>query len=179
MADLLTHILVGYVLAVLLSWRADWITAPYITLVMGAAVLPDLNRIELVIPAATVEATLGIPWSWTPLHRVSGTFLVICLGTLLASKQIRRRVFVLLAIGAASHYALDFFLYKPSGLTGPFLWPLTDHRFAVEGFYLSSDRWPALVMMAIAAIVWFLDRRRTRIDSEVSASRPPIDDPSN
>ena len=98
MADLLTHILVGYVLAVLLSWRADWITAPYITLVMGAAVLPDLNRIELVIPAATIEATLGIPWSWTPLHRVGGTFLIICLGTMLASKQLRRRVFGLLVI---------------------------------------------------------------------------------
>ena len=164
MADLLTHILVGYVIAVLLSWRANRITGPYITLMMGAALLPDLNRIELVLPAATVEATLGIPWSWTPLHRVGGTLLVICLGTLLTSKQLRRQVFGLLAIGAASHYTLDFLLYKPAGRTGPLLWPFTDHRFAIEGFYLSSDRWPAVGAMALAGLVWVMERHWMRAD---------------
>jgi membrane-bound metal-dependent hydrolase YbcI (DUF457 family) len=179
MADLFTHILGGYVIAVLLSWRADWITGPYVTLVMGAAILPDLSRIELVIPAATVEATLGVSWSWIPLHQVSGTFLVICLGTLLASKRLRRQVFLLLAIGSTSHYTLDFFLYNPSGRTGPLLWPFTDHRFAVNGFYLSSDRWPALVMMIVAATVWLLDRRRSRMNNEVSTNHSPTDDTPN
>ena len=164
MADLLTHMLVGYVIAIVLSWRYEWITYPYITLVMGAAILPDLNRIELVLPAATIEAILGVPWLWTPLHRVSGTFLVVCLGTLLAPKRLRRRVFALLVVGAASHYGLDLLLYQPSGLAGPFFWPITDYRLAIEGFYLSSDRWPALVMTPIAAVVWYFDRRRFRAD---------------
>ena len=96
MAELFTHMLVGYVIAVVLSWRYEWITYPYVTLTMGAAILPDLNRIELVLPAATIEAILGVPWLWTPLHRVSGTFIVVCLGTLLAPKPLRRRVFALL-----------------------------------------------------------------------------------
>jgi len=165
MPDLFTHMLVGYTLAVVLSWRYEWIAYPHVTLTMGAAILPDLNRIELVLPATTVEATLGIPWSWVPLHRVSGTLLVICLGTLLVPTRLRRRVFALLTIGATSHYTLDLMLYKPAGLSGPFFWPLSEYRFAIEGIYLSSDRWPALVMITVAAIVWYIDRRRSRVNN--------------
>ena len=178
MAELFTHMLVGYVVAVVLSWRYEWITYPYVTLVMGAAILPDLNRTELVLPAATIETALGVPWSWTPLHRVSGTFLVVCFGALLAPKRLRRRVFALLVIGATSHYALDLLLYKPPGLVGPFFWPITDYRFALEGFYLSSDRWPALVMTPVAAVVWFLDRRRAGVNDEKSVDCTAIDEPS-
>ena len=170
MPDLFTHMLVGYTIAVVLSWRYEWLAYPYVTLVMGAAILPDLNRIELVLPAATIEATLGIPWSWVPLHRISGTLLVVCLGTLCAPTHLRRRVFALLAIGATSHYTLDSLLYKPSGLSGPFLWPISEYRFAIEGIYLSSDRWPVLVMGTVAAVVWYVDRRRSR------ANEMPVDD---
>jgi hypothetical protein len=167
--------LVGYVIAVALSWRYEWIAYPYVTLTMGAAILPDLNRIELALPASTIETVLGIPWSWVPLHRVSGTLLIVCLGSLLAPTRLRRRVFALLAVGATSHYTLDLMLYKPSGLSGPFLWPLTDHRFAIEGIYLSSDRWPALVMITIAAAVWYLDRRRARANGEASVDGSTTD----
>lgn len=160
MAELYTHVLAGYVLAILLSWRYEWITYPFVSVVMAGALLPDLNRLELVIPAATVEAALGIPFSWTPLHRVGGTFLVVCIGALLAPRRYRRAVFALLIVGAASHYTLDFFLYRPSGLTAPLLWPITDHRVAVEGFYLSSDRWTAVVATAAAGLVWWTDSRR-------------------
>jgi hypothetical protein len=144
--------------------------------VLDAAILSGLNRIELVLPASTIEAALGVPWSWMPLHRVSGTFLIVCLGTLLAPTRLRRRVFVLLAIGATSHYTLDLMLYKPSGLSGPFLWPISEYRFAIEGIYLSSDRWPALMMITVAAAVWYLDRRRSRTNNETSADDITTDD---
>lgn len=160
MADILTHVLVAYVIATLLSWRYEWITYPFITLVMLGAMLPDLSRLELLFPAATIEATLGLPWSWTPLHRVGGTALVVYLGALLAPKRHQRAVFVLVAVGAASHYALDLLLYRPSGLTTPFFWPFTTHHFAFDGFYLSTDRWPAAAASIIAAVVWYADHRR-------------------
>lgn len=162
MAELLTHVLTGYVIAVVLSWRYEWMTYPFVTVVMAGAILPDLNRLELVIPAAAVEAALGIPFSWTPLHRFGGTALVVCIGALLAPKRYRRVVFALLALGAFSHYLLDFFLYNPSGLAGAFLWPLTDYRTPVEGFYLSSDRWPAAVAGFVSVAVWAIDRRIVR-----------------
>lgn len=160
MPELLTHMLVGYCLAVLVSWRYDRITYPYVTLAMGGALLPDLNRVELVIPATTIESLLGISWSWVPLHRVVGTFLVVCLGAVVVPRAYRRAVIVMLVMGATSHYLLDSLLYNPSGLTGPFLWPLTESRLALDGYYLSSDRGPALVMMPIAAAIWYLNRQR-------------------
>ena len=168
MADIFTHVLAGYVIGVLLSWRYEWVTYPFITVVMIGATLPDLSRVGLVVPADAVSVLLGVPWSWTPLHRIGGTAVVVLLGALLVPKRHRRAVGVLLAVGAFSHYALDLFLYKPSGLTGPFLWPFTNHRFAVGGFYLSSDRWPAVVMTAIAGVVWVLDRRRAPAGDDIS-----------
>ncbi|GAB6878836.1 hypothetical protein JCM17823_11100 [Halorubrum gandharaense] len=162
MAELFTHVLAGYVIGTLLSWRYDWVTYPFVTVVMVGAALPDLNRIGLVLPADAVAALLGVPFSWTPLHRAGGTLLVVCLGALLVSRQYRRAAVALLFVGAASHYALDFFLYKPSGVTGPLLWPFRTHGFAVEGFYLSSDRWPAVVVTAVAGVVWAVDRRWMR-----------------
>lgn len=159
MPDLLTHALVGFVVGTVLSWRDDRVTAPFVTLAMVGAVSPDLNRIELLVPAPTVETLLGVPWTWTPLHQVGGTLVVVATAAVLVHPRHRRLAVALLAVGATSHYALDFLLYKPSGLTSPMLWPFTVHRFAIEGIYVSSDRWPAVVAGVVALCVWVIDRR--------------------
>ena len=163
MADLFTHVLVGYVLATLLSWRYEWITPPLVTVAMVGAALPDLNRIGLVVDDAVIAATLGIPFSWTPFHRIGGTILVVLIGALLVPREYRKAVLLLLALGAGSHYLLDFFLYKPSGVTGPLLWPFVTHGFAIEGVYLSSDRWPAVLASAAAVVTWAATRYRRRV----------------
>lgn len=159
MPDLLTHALVGYALATALSWRYEAVKPPFVTFAMVGAVSPDLNRVDLLLPEATVATLLGVPWSWTPLHRVGGSLLVVAVGAALVPRRHRRLAVAVLAVGAASHYALDLLLYKPSGLTFPLLWPFTDHRFALEGRYISSDRWPAAVATAVAAGAWLADRR--------------------
>ncbi|QKG92028.1 metal-dependent hydrolase [Halorubrum salinarum] len=164
MADLFTHILFGYSLGIVLSWRYEWISYPLLTVVMIGSTLPDLNRIDLVIPEETITALLGIPFTWSPLHRVGGTLLIVCLGALLVANTYRRVVFTLLAIGASSHYALDFLLYKPSGISGPLLWPFVTHGIAIDGFYLSSDRLPVVVAAALAGLLWIMDRRWVRPD---------------
>ncbi|GAB3411228.1 hypothetical protein GCM10027435_02610 [Haloparvum alkalitolerans] len=160
MTDLFTHMLVGYCLATVLSWHVDWITPPLVTLAMGGAILPDLNRIDLLVSDELIATMLGIPFSWMPLHRVGGTLLVVCLGALLTSARHRRAVFALLALGASSHYTLDFLLYKPSGVSSPLLWPFITHGFAIDGIFVSTDRWPAAVALLAAATVWLVDRRR-------------------
>lgn len=158
MAELFTHVLAGYILATALSWRFTWITPPLVTVAMVGAALPDLNRIGLLVDAALIESMLGIPFSWTPLHRIGGTVLVIALGTLLVPSRLRKAVAIMLILGAGSHYLLDLFLYQPSGLAGPMFWPLTGERIAIPGFYLSSDRWTAAVAIIIAGIVFAIDR---------------------
>ena len=158
MADLLTHILIAYALATVLSWRVRWLTPPLVTVALTEAILPDLSRLDLLLPAHSVETVVGIPFSWSPLHRIGGTVVIIGLGTLAVSQQWQRRVALLLLLGASTHYALDFLLYKPAGVTGDLFWPLIGHGIAVDGFYMSSDRWPAAVMIAVAGIVWVTDR---------------------
>ncbi len=159
MADLYTHVVAGLIIAVILSWRYSWITPPMIAAAMVGAILPDLNRIDLVLPAATIELMTGLTWSWSVFHRAGGTILVILLLTMLVPRRHMKAVFLMLFIGAASHYVLDYLLWKPGGMSGPLLWPFTDWRLTFDGFYRSSHRWPAVVSTIIAIGVLVVDRR--------------------
>lgn len=157
-ADLYTHVLVGVVVAVVLSWRLSWVTPPMVAAAAIGAVVPDLNRIELVLPAATVEATLGVAWSWTVVHRLGGTVLVLLLLVLMVPRRYRLPVTGMLAIGVMSHYALDALLWQPDGRVPRFLWPVTTYQPAFEGLYRSPDRLPAVATTVLAVAVLLVDR---------------------
>lgn len=167
MAEWLTHVLAAYVLATVLSWRYPWLTPRYVTVAMIGSIVPDLNRMELVVSEHTIEALLGIPFSWTPLHFFSGSLVAIAIGALLVGADQRARVFALLLLGMGSHHALDLLLVGLSGHSYPVLWPLTQYAPPTPSLYLSTDRWPALLAGAVALIVWMLDRRR-----EAEGARP-------
>lgn len=164
MADLLTHVLVAYVLATICSWHVEWITPPLVTVAMIGAILPDLMRVELLVPAATVTAVLEVPFSWRPIHRIGGAVLLIAVCAVTVLARYRRAVIALLVLGTASHFAVDLLVYSDSGLTRPFLWPLTDQGLPAGGLYRSSERWPAIVMAVLATAVWLETRRRRRTE---------------
>jgi len=172
MAELFTHVLVGFILATVASWRWEWITTPMVTVTMVGAALPDLMRIDLVVPAETIEAVVGLSFSWTPVHRVGGTAVLIAVGALLAPKHLRRGVALLLVLGATSHYLLDFALYKPSGWSNTMLWPLWDTLVPVGGVYLSTDQWPAVVTAMIAGGVWIVDQKLNSSGDSKPGSAP-------
>lgn len=159
MAELFTHVLAGFVLAVVLSWRVDWITPPLIAAAMVGAAVPDLNRMELLLPESTMEAMLGVPWSWVVFHRAGGALMVCLLITLLVPRAHMKGVFTLLVLGAASHLVIDYFLWQPSGTTDLMLWPFLDVQIDYDGFYRSTDRWPAVVSVVSTAVVVYVDRR--------------------
>lgn len=159
-ADLLTHVLVGYVIGMGLSFRYAWLRPAHVTLVMIGAFVPDLVKIELVAPDGLVARTLGVPFSWAPLHTLVGSLLVIGLGTLLLAPAHRKRAFALLAVGVLSHHVLDALLLTPSGEAYAVFWPLSTYRPPVGDYYLSSDRWPAVVAGCCALLVWLVARRR-------------------
>lgn len=160
MPDLLTHALVGYSLGTLLSLRYEWLTPQYVTVCMMGAFIPDMTKIQLVIPSEVVAATLSLPFEWSGIHTLGGAAISIAIGVILTDAAYRRRVAALLAIGAGSHLVLDALLFKPSGFMAPLWWPLTAQRFAIDGLYLSSDRWPAAVAAVIAAGCWAIARKR-------------------
>jgi len=47
-------------------------------------------------------------------------------------------------------------------VTSPLLCPFITHGFEVNGFYLSSDWWPAIVAIGASPIVWVIDRQLMR-----------------
>jgi hypothetical protein len=157
----LTHVLVGYVLGTLLAMRADRFGPAHVTLVMLGALTPDLTKISLVIPSSVVEDTLGLPFDWFAFHVLGGNLVVVLLGTLLVASEYRKHVFLLLALGAASHHTLDLLLVNVTGYAYPVLWPLTEYHPPAGMLYLSSDRWTGLVAGTIAAGVWMIQNRVT------------------
>lgn len=159
MADVLTHVLVGYILGMLLALHYDWIRPPHVTLVMFGALSPDLVKISLLLEDATVAGLLGIPFSWDPLHTLGGNLVVLLIATLLVPADHRKRVFLLLAVGALSHHTLDLLLLNASGYAYLVLWPLTEYNPPAGMLYRSSDRWPAIIAGLIATGVWLLNHR--------------------
>ena len=56
MAELFTHVLAGFIIATIASWRHAWITPPLVVACMVGAAIPDLNRLDLLVPADTITA---------------------------------------------------------------------------------------------------------------------------
>jgi len=157
MPDLLTHVLVGYIVGTITATRVGW--RPGVTVVMLGAILPDLTKIKLLVSDATMESLLAIPFSWRALHTLGGVVVTAAVGALLVGDADRRRVFALLLAGAISHLCLDALLFKPSGYSAALWWPILDVGLPTPGLYLSSDRWPALVAGTAALGIYFWDQR--------------------
>ncbi|ELY90989.1 metal-dependent hydrolase [Natrialba taiwanensis] len=160
--DVLTHVLVGYSIGTLLSFRYAWLRPAHVTLVMIGALSPDFMKIDLLVPDGLVGFLLGIPFSWAPLHTLVGSLLVaLFLGTLLIAPALRWRAFGLFVIGALSHHVLDVALVTATGYSYAVFWPLTTYRFPAADLFLSSDRWPALVAGGLALTIWLVGQRIT------------------
>ena len=159
MPDLLTHALVGYIIATALSFRYGWLTPPWVTVCMMGTFIPDLTKIQLLVPSYRIEQLLGVPFDWFGLHTVGGAAVSVLIGTILVPRGHRRRVLALLAIAAGSHLVLDSLLVSPTGYAAPMGWPLLDSGLPTPGIYLSSDRWPALLLGLLAALLWASTRR--------------------
>ncbi|QLG49296.1 metal-dependent hydrolase [Natrinema halophilum] len=158
MPDLLTHVLIGYSIGTLLSFRYETIRPAQVTLVMGGALSPDLAKGDLFFPSEFVEYLVGIPFSWAPLHTLVGTVLVVLFGSLLVAPEYRRQAIALIAIGATSHHALDVALLTATGEAYAVFFPISAYRPPALDLYLSTDRWPAIVSGTFAAVLWGVRR---------------------
>ncbi|MDS0474396.1 metal-dependent hydrolase [Natrinema sp. 1APR25-10V2] len=165
MPDLLTHVLVGYSIGTLLSLRDERIRSAQVSLVMAGALSPDLAKVRLFLPADIVQAVVGVPFSWAPLHTLGGTLLVVPLGALLVAPEYRRQAVALIALGAASHHALDVALLTATGESYAVFFPISQYRLPSLDLYLSTDRWPAIVSGALAAVLWAVRRSSTAAQS--------------
>lgn len=159
MPDLLTHVLLVYAVTTVLCWRFDWLETRFIPVAMAGTVIPDLVKVELIVPAFVIESVLGIPFSWRPIHRVGGAVVLVGLFALLFDRADRRRVLVVAMFGALSQFPLDGLIRRANDLSPPYLYPITWWQPPAGNLYLSSDLWPVLPALVLAGLVWWLNDR--------------------
>lgn len=131
MADLLAD-----AAATLLSWRYEWLSQADAT----GAFVTDRSKAALVVPSPTVEAVLGILFDWVALHTAGGAPLPVLVGVAVVHRTERRRVFALLALGAASNLVADALLLTPSGRSHAVRRPPTRHHLPTPGLYQHRSR---------------------------------------
>jgi hypothetical protein len=171
MPDLLAHALLAYAIGTVLSWRLEWLDRRYVTVVMVGAFVPDLTKGLLLVEEPTITATTGVPFSWGVFHTGGGVALAVLVGVVLAAVDQRKRVAVLLGVGATSHLLTDALLVTPSGRTKQLLWPLVQHRMPSPGLYLSTEPGPTIACGALALAVWTANRRRDAAEETTTTSK--------
>lgn len=161
MAEWLTHVLVAYALFTAAGWAVGWLDERWVAVGVVGSVLPDLNRLHLLVPAELVSGALGVPFDWRGLHTLGGAVLLAGLGAVLFDSARRRwRAFAVLVVGAVSHIAVDVPQRYADGLTitNVYLHPFGSVRIPSPGWYVSADRWVLPAAAVVALLVFLADR---------------------
>jgi hypothetical protein len=159
MADLLTHVLVSYVLLTVASWQTDRITERWVVIGMCGAAIPDLTRVSLFVPSDSISTVLGVPFSYTPISTLGGV-VVVAGAITLAFERERRRVFSYLLVGGVSALVGDGLRAFADGQSTFWLYPVSWWRPPTPSLYVSSDVRVLVVMLVVSGVVFAIDWRR-------------------
>lgn len=169
MAELLSTILVAYVLLTVSSWRVEWLTEPWIVLGLAGTAIPDLVKLELLVDSRTVESALGIPFAYDPLASIGGVALVSGVVTLLFARRYWQWVFPLVLSGGVVGLLVDGLRVYADGRAGFYLYPIW-WRPPTPSLFVSADPRVLVVSATAAAVVFALDRW---IIGRLPGSSPP------
>jgi membrane-bound metal-dependent hydrolase YbcI (DUF457 family) len=126
---------------------------------VGAAV-PDAAKVYLLLGGVRTTVA-GVEVAWLALQTLGAGLAFALVGALLVPPRERRPVVATLVGGVCLHVGMDYFVIRTGGLAPPYLYPFTWTQLPAGNLYLSADAWPALVAVAVAALVFAVDRRRT------------------
>jgi hypothetical protein len=156
MADLLTHVLVPYVLLTAASWRVDRLTRRWVVIGMAGAAIPDLVKIEVLVDERVLESLLGVPFSYAPVSSLGGVLLVAGAIAVFFGRE-RRQVYALLVFGGLTALLVDGLRVFADGRSGFWLYPLW-WRPPTPSLYISSDARVLVLALLASAGVFLYDR---------------------
>ncbi|TKX85904.1 metal-dependent hydrolase [Halorubrum sp. SS5] len=160
MPDLLSHVLIGYIAGISLSWRVDWVGKEHVTLLLVGSILPDLSKATILVPDYRIESLLGIAFSWRVFHTTGGVLLIMLLIVIWVEENGRFRALGLLAGSGATHQIADSLIFTPSGYVGKsYLWPLSNYRYPTPGLYQSTDWWLVVTIASFTLGAYVINRR--------------------
>lgn len=159
MADLLSHVLVAYVVLTVAGWRLDWLSREWVVVGMGGAIIPDLQRLDLLVDSTAVEGLLGIPFTYDHLGTLGGLVLVAALVTVAFERRWWGRVYGLLLAGGLSHLLVDGMRVWADGRAGAWLFPVfPGWRPPSPNLYVTANPVIPLLAALVAALVFGADR---------------------
>jgi membrane-bound metal-dependent hydrolase YbcI (DUF457 family) len=162
MAELLTHVLIGYILACVGVW-SGWLPNRFVPVVMIGSIAPDIMRVSLLFGG--YRGTIaGIPYSAWGIHTLGGAIILSGIGTLTIWKQDRLTTFVALTVGSVSHLILDLLVIRVDGVAPPYLFPITGWFPPAGNLYASSDIWVTMIALTTASLVWGIRSERLKIE---------------
>lgn len=159
MPDLLTHVLLAYVLFALATWRFDRLPHEYVSLGMVGATLPDLSKLGWLFQVPP-EEVLPVSFAWAAFHRLGPLLVLAGIGALLFERRERLAVFGVVTVGGLTHFFLDALNARADGLVPPYFYPFTWWRPPTGDLWVSSEIWPSMVALLLAAGVWYVTNRR-------------------
>ncbi|EMA12055.1 metal-dependent hydrolase [Haloarcula marismortui] len=159
MADLLTHLLVPYILLTVASWAVGWLDRRWVVVGMGGAAIPDLVKVGIVLDERVVEAFLGVPFTYMPVSTLGGVLLLAGVITVAFERRRWRRVFGLVTFGGLTSLLLDGMRVYADGRASAWLYPFTNWRPPTPSLYVSSDPTVLVVALLAAGTVAVIDRQ--------------------
>ena len=174
MAEWVSHVCLAYALFTTVGWYVDWLDRRWVVVGIVGSVLPDLDRLELVVSGDLITAVTGVPFEWYGINTIGGTVVLSAVGALLFERHSdRRRGFLLLVTGGLSHLLVDLPQRYADGLmlTNKYLFPLPPWRPPTPGWYVSADRWVVVAALLVALVVFGVDRYRTPDPQPVMSER--------
>ncbi|GEM_PF-3537421 len=154
MADFLTHVLLAWVAVELISIKYPW-AMKYRVLVLVGAVLPDIGNFAVFMGETGANE---LYYLFMPLHSIAGSMLLVGILTMVFKAKFRKKVFLLLTAGAATHLAADYLIIFLDGKV-PLLFPFTFEKVGY-GLFLQAGH-GFLVVATLAVIVTVLRRKNT------------------
>jgi hypothetical protein len=151
MADLLTHVLVAYVLVIVARWRVGF-PRHWAPIAMGGAAIPDLVKIRLVIDESVVQGMLGAPFEYAPISSFGGVIVVAAGITVLFDREVWREVYGLLIFGGLTSLVVDGLRVFVDGAAGFWLYPVWIRPVA-PSLYVSADPRVLAVALSTAVVV--------------------------
>lgn len=158
MADLLTHVLITYILLTIVAWVLPVIERRYIVLSMVGAGIPDLVKIGYFIDSERVETILGIPFSFGVFSTLGATILIAGIVTMFFRRP-RRTIYAYILIGAFSGLLVDGLRSFADGRADFWLFPLW-WRPPTPSLYITSDFRVLAATLFVSAAVCLIDRQK-------------------
>lgn len=158
MAELLTHVLVPYLLLTPASWRFPGLRKRWIVIAMAGAAIPDLVKVGIVLDDGLIESATGLAFSYAPISSLAGVLVIAgAIAVLFAGRS--RRAYGSLLFGGFSSLALDGMRVFADGRADFWLYPLW-WRPPTPSLYVTSDPRVTVVAVAAALAIFVTDRYR-------------------